>query len=151
MSSFDDLLAELSRVLLALDATDEADAAARARLEARRDELREVLREVDIDARRPTAELLEEHTRLEARLEAARNERVKKIHGKYLGATQTVGGGGSSEKPQAFTERRQRFVSSAAFQLRMTTASFIVFPLKACCLQSSFTDPALRGSATTTS
>ncbi len=93
MSSFDELLAELSRVLLALDATDEADAGSRARLEARRDELREVLREVDIDARRPTAELLEEHTRLEARLEAARNERVKKIHGKYLGATQTVGGG----------------------------------------------------------
>lgn len=89
--SLDALLAELSRTLLALD--DEGDPDARRVLEARRDEIREVLRGVDMDELRPTAELLEEHKRLEARLVVARKERVKKAGTKYLGATQTVGGG----------------------------------------------------------
>lgn len=91
MTTLDAMLAELSEVLLALD--DEADAETRLELEGRRDRLREALRSVDIDQQRPTSELLEEHGRLEARLKAARQERVKKVTTKHLGATQTVGGG----------------------------------------------------------
>ncbi len=91
MTTLDELLAELSQVLLSLE--EEADADARGGLEARRDQLRAALRDLDIDERRPTAELLEEHARLEARLKLARKERVKKVGTKYLGATQTVGGG----------------------------------------------------------
>jgi len=91
MTTLDDMLAELSQVLIALD--DETDPEARLELEARRDRLREVLRAVDIDEQRPTSELLEEHGRLETRLKAARQERVKKVTTKHLGATQTVGGG----------------------------------------------------------
>ncbi|NNL97067.1 MAG: hypothetical protein HKO63_02565 [Acidimicrobiia bacterium] len=91
MTTLDKMLAELSGVLLALD--DEADPAAREDLEARRDRLRKALRSLDIDKQRPTAELLEEHGRLEARLKKARQERVKKVTTKHLGATQTVGGG----------------------------------------------------------
>ena len=91
MTTLDQLLAELSQVLLALETVD--DAVERGELEARRDRLRGVLRTLDIDEQRPTAELLEEHARLEARLEVARNERVKKVPGKFLGAGQTVGGG----------------------------------------------------------
>lgn len=93
MSSLDELLAELSQVLLALDETDESDSHNRAKLEGRRDELRRTLRKIDLDEQRPTSELLEERTRLEARVNTARSQRVKKIPGKYLGATQTVGGG----------------------------------------------------------
>ena len=91
MTTLDAMLAELSEVLLALD--DEAETETRLELEARRDRLREALRSVDIDQQRPTSELLEEHGRLEARLKAARRERVKKVTTKHLGATQTVGGG----------------------------------------------------------
>ena len=93
MSSLDQLLAELSQVLLALDEIDESDPDARAGLEERRDRLRQMLRGVDVDEQRPTTELVEERTRLEARLEAARRERVRKVPGRYLGASQTVGGG----------------------------------------------------------
>ena len=89
----DRLLAELSRVVVELDELAEGDDAARHDLETRRDELRELLRSVDIDRQRPTAELLEERNRLEARLTVARKERVKKTGTKYLGGTQTVGGG----------------------------------------------------------
>jgi hypothetical protein len=92
VTTLDELLAELSRVLTQLDSvppgSEEQD-----RLERRRDELREHLRGVDLDAQRPTAELLEEHSRLTARLRTAEKERVKKVGTKYLGATQTVGGG----------------------------------------------------------
>jgi uncharacterized protein (DUF433 family) len=91
MSTLEQMLAELSQILLALD--EETDAAARFELEGRRDRLRAALRAIDIDESRPTGELLEEHTRLEARLKAARRERVKKVPGKHLGATNTVGGG----------------------------------------------------------
>lgn len=91
MKTLDEMLAELSQVLIALD--DESDAMARTELEARRDRLRERLRSLDIDQQRPTSELLEEHGRLEARLKKARRERVKKVTTKHLGATQTVGGG----------------------------------------------------------
>lgn len=93
MSTLEEMLAELSQVLTALDGVAATDSATRADLEERRDLLRATLRSVDIDESRPTAELLEEHARLEARLKAARNERVKKVPGKYLGATSTVGGG----------------------------------------------------------
>ena len=86
----DELLAELSTVLLRLD---DADGTERRHLEARRDELREFLRTIDVDAQRPTSELLTEHETLTARVVRARRERVKKTTGKYLGATQTVGGG----------------------------------------------------------
>jgi len=91
MTTLDEMLAELSEVLLALD--DEGDAETRIELEARRDRLREALRSLDIDQQRPTPELLEEHGRLAARLKSARGERVKKVTTKHLGATQTVGGG----------------------------------------------------------
>ena len=91
MKTLDEMLAELSQVLIALD--DESDATARAELEAKRDRLRERLRSLDIDRQRPTSELLEEHGRLAARLKKARRERVKKVTTKHLGATQTVGGG----------------------------------------------------------
>ncbi len=87
------MLAELSRVLVKLDTDGDIDDAARLQLEERRDRLRSLLRRVDIDEQRPTAELVEERSRLEARLQTARKERVKKVPGKYLGATQTVGGG----------------------------------------------------------
>lgn len=93
MTTLDDLLAELSEVLVALAEAGDPEPETRAELELRRDQLRQSLRAIDIDAHRPTAELLEERARLETRLEAARRERVKKIPGKYLGATQTVGGG----------------------------------------------------------
>jgi len=93
VTTLDDLLAELSDVLVALAETEGVDSDARVGLEERRDRLRQALRDIDIDQQRPTSELLEERTRLESRLHAARRERVKKVHGKYLGATQTVGGG----------------------------------------------------------
>ena len=90
MSTLDELLSELNLVLVALDAADDAT---RPGLEQRRDAIREKLRTVDLDAQRPTSELQEEHARLAARLHAAKGERVKKVRTKYLGATQTVGGG----------------------------------------------------------
>ena len=93
MKELDQLLAELSQVLAAQAEIGDSDEQARAGLEERRDRLRAVLRDLDPDEHRPTAELLEEHTRLEARLQAARKERVQKVPGKYLGSTQTVGGG----------------------------------------------------------
>jgi uncharacterized protein (DUF433 family) len=93
MTTLDELLAELSGVLAALQEVGDSEAATRTGLEEKRDRLREVLRGIDIDEQRPTAELVEEHTRLAARLKKARSERVKKVSGKYLGATQTVGGG----------------------------------------------------------
>ena len=70
MTTLDEMLAELSQVLIALG--DEPDTETRVELEARRDRLRDTLRSVDIDQQRPTAELLEEHSRLEARLKKAR-------------------------------------------------------------------------------
>jgi DNA-binding protein H-NS len=91
MITLDELLAELSQILLKLEEAPEGEA--RSTLEQRRDELREALRNLDIDRQRPTGELLEEHSRLAARLKQARKERVKKVGTKYLGATQTVGGG----------------------------------------------------------
>lgn len=91
MTTLDQKLAELSQVLIAIDG--ETDPAASSELEARRDALREELRAVDIDEQRPTSELLEERARLEARLKAARKERVTKVTTKHLGATKTVGGG----------------------------------------------------------
>lgn len=106
MSSLDTLLAELSQVIVQLaDATGDD----RARLEARRDELRAALREIDFEASRPTAELLDEHARLAARLDAARKERVKKIPHKYLGATQTVGGGVEPEEINRLIDEGNRF------------------------------------------
>ena len=91
MTTLDEMLAKLSGVLLALD--EGPDDPVRSQLEEQRDQLRETLRGLDIDQHRPTAELLEEHARLQARLKAARGERVKKVHTKHLGATKTVGGG----------------------------------------------------------
>jgi len=91
--SFDEMLAELSRVVVALDDLGDGDSDTRHALERRRDELRSILRGVDLDEHRPTAELVEERQRLETRLAAARDERVKKTGTKYLGGTQTVGGG----------------------------------------------------------
>jgi uncharacterized protein (DUF433 family) len=107
MTELDRLLASLSETLIALDA--ETDPAERERLEAKRDELRETLRTVDIDKQRPTAELLEERARLEARLRTARGERVKKVPGKYLGATQTVGGGVVPENINRMIDEGNRF------------------------------------------
>lgn len=109
MSSLDQLLAELSQVIVELDELDETDVDDRQRLEARRDELREVLRGVDIDQQRPTSELLEEHSRLAARLAAARGERVKKTGTKYLGGTQTVGGGVVPEEINRMIDEGNRF------------------------------------------
>ena len=88
--TLDELLAELSEVLLKLDEAGEPE---RQVLENRRDELREFLRGIDVDAQRPTNELLAEYETLSRRLKVAEGERVKKTTGKYLGATQTVGGG----------------------------------------------------------
>lgn len=108
MTKLEDLLAELSRVLAELEALPEAAGSERAALEQRRDELREHLRSVDMDAQRPTSELLEEHTRLAARLKAADKERVKKVTTKYLGATQTVGGGVEPEEINRLLDERNR-------------------------------------------
>ncbi|MBT8203187.1 MAG: hypothetical protein HKN74_03555 [Acidimicrobiia bacterium] len=106
MSSFDILLAELSQVVMDLtDATGDE----RARLEARRDELRAELRKTDFEASRPTAELLDEHARLAARLDAARKERVKKVPHKHLGATQTVGGGVEPEEINRLIDEGNRY------------------------------------------
>ena len=107
MTRLDDLLAELSRVLLDLEALS-PEAEGRAELEHRRDELRSSLRSVDFDAQRPTAELLEEHARLTARLRTAGKERVKKVTTKYLGATQTVGGGVEPEEINRMLDERNR-------------------------------------------
>ena len=107
MTDLDRMLAELSETVIALDGA--SDPAERERLEARRDELREILRAVDMDQQRPTSELLEERTRLEARLRTARSERVKKVPGKYLGATQTVGGGVVPENINRMIDEGNRF------------------------------------------
>jgi hypothetical protein len=107
MATLDDLLAELSGVLMQLDDVP-AGSVERHRLERRRDELREHLRGVDLDARRPTAELLEEHASLAARLRAAKKERVKKVTTKYLGATQTVGGGVEPAEINKMLDERNR-------------------------------------------
>lgn len=108
MSTLEDLLAELSRVLSELDELPADAGQARETLERRRDEVRERLRSVDMDAQRPTSELLEEHTRLRARLKAADKERVKKVTTKYLGATQTVGGGVEPEEINRLLDERNR-------------------------------------------
>ncbi|MGI9647726.1 MAG: hypothetical protein ACR2OI_04330 [Acidimicrobiia bacterium] len=107
MKDLDRMLAELSETLIALEGA--ADPAERERLEARRDELRETLRSVNIDEQRPTSELLEERARLEARLTTARGERVKKVQAKYLGATQTVGGGVVPENINRMIDEGNRF------------------------------------------
>ena len=107
MSTLDELLAELSQVLITLEG--EPDREVRPALERRRDELREALRDLDIDRQRPTSELLEEHTRLEARLKKARGERVKKVGTKYLGATQTVGGGVAPTEINRMIDEGNRF------------------------------------------
>lgn len=107
MTTLDEMLAELSQVLIALD--DETDPDARLELETRRDRLRDTLRTVDIDEQRPTSELLEEHGRLETRLKAARQERVKKVTTKYLGATQTVGGGVEPAEINRMIDEGNRF------------------------------------------
>ncbi len=107
MTTLDELLAELSQLLLTLEG--ESDGEARSALENRRDELREALRNLDIDQQRPTAELLEEHARLAARLKAARKERVKKVGAEYLGATQTVGGGVVPAEINRMIEEGNRF------------------------------------------
>ena len=107
MTKLDDLLAELSRILVDLEALP-PEAAERTDLERRRDELRSSLRSVDLDAQRPTAELLEEHARLTARLRAAGTDRVKKVTTKYLGATQTVGGGVEPEEINRMLDERNR-------------------------------------------
>lgn len=108
MSTLEDLLAELSRVLSELDELPADAGQARETLERRRDEVRERLRSVDMDAQRPTSELVEEHTRLRARLKAADKERVKKVTTKYLGATQTVGGGVEPEEINRLLDERNR-------------------------------------------
>ena len=107
MTKLDDLLAELSRVLLELDALPPDDEE-RAALEQRRDDLRTSLRSIDPDAQRPTAELLEEHARLAARLHSAGKDRVKKVGTKYLGATQTVGGGVEPAEINRLLDERNR-------------------------------------------
>jgi uncharacterized protein (DUF433 family) len=107
MITLDELLAELSQVLLELERGPRGDA--RTVLENRRDELRAALRDLDIDRQRPTGELLEEHARLEARLKQARGERVKKVGTKYLGATQTVGGGIAPSEINRMIDEGNRF------------------------------------------
>jgi uncharacterized protein (DUF433 family) len=108
MIELDRLLADLSQTLITLD-EGVTDPGERERLEARRDELREALRSVDIDEQRPTSELLEERARLEARLRTARGERVTKVPYKYLGATQTVGGGVVPEEINRMIDEGNRF------------------------------------------
>jgi DNA-binding protein H-NS len=107
MTTLDELLAELSQTLIKLEQEPAGDA--RATLERRRDELREALRDLDIDRQRPTSELLEEHSRLAARLKQARGERVKKVGTKYLGATQTVGGGVAPTQINRMIDEGNRF------------------------------------------
>ena len=107
MTTLDELLAELSRILTELEGLP-ADSAERQSLEGRRDELRQHLRSIDLDAQRPTSELLEEYTRLSARLRTADRERVKKITTKYLGATQTVGGGVEPAEINRMLDERNR-------------------------------------------
>jgi uncharacterized protein (DUF433 family) len=107
MITLEELLAELSQVLLTLDQNPEGDT--RTELENRRDELRAALRDLDIDRQRPTSELLEEHARLAARLKKARGERVKKVGTKYMGATQTVGGGVAPTEINRMIDEGNRF------------------------------------------
>lgn len=103
--TLDELLAELSRVVVQLD---DAPQDKRRALEARRDELRQFLRSIDVDAQRPTSELLAEHATLVRRLKKAEGERVKKTSGKYLGATKTIGGGIAPKKINAMIDAGNR-------------------------------------------
>ena len=91
MSTLDELLADLSAVLTQLEA--DPDAATRQELERRRDDLRDALRSININERRPTPEILEEYEHLAARIKKAKREQVKRAGAKYAGATATVGGG----------------------------------------------------------
>lgn len=118
--SFDELLAELSRVVLALDDLGDGDADARPALAQRRDELRAILRGVDLDEHRPTAELVEERQGIETRLAAARDERVKKTGTKYLGGTQTVGGGVVPVEINRMIDEGNRFEELLARYERLT-------------------------------
>ena len=90
MSTLDELLAELSGVLISLEG--EIDEAARVELEGRRDTLRATLRSINIDEQRPTSELLEEHTRLAARIKKAKGEQFKKKRGRFAGTSRIRGG-----------------------------------------------------------
>lgn len=119
MSRLDELLAKLSGVILELDQLPAGDER-RAELEARRDELRDRLRSIDMDAQRPTSELLEEHTRLQARLKSAGKDRVKKVTTKYLGATQTVGGGVEPSEINRMLDERNRVEELTARLERLT-------------------------------
>lgn len=88
MSTLDEMLAELSSVLIALES--EVDESARAQLEERRDNIRRDLRSIDIEEQRPTSELLEEHTRLAARIKAAKGEQVRKKGKRYMGDSRVI-------------------------------------------------------------
>ena len=103
--TLDELLAELAQVVVQLD---NAPPDQRLALEARRDELRQFLRNIDVDAQRPTSELLAEHAALVRRLKKAEGERVKKTAGKYLGSTKTVGGGIEPKKINAMIDAGNR-------------------------------------------
>lgn len=91
MSTLDELLAELSGVLLSLEGDVDEDS--RMELEQRRDDLRRTLRSIDIDEQRPTSELLEEHTRLAYRIKKAKGEQVKKKGKRFIGESRTIRGG----------------------------------------------------------
>ncbi len=95
MSTLDELLAELSGVLTSLEG--EIDETARAELEGRRDTLRATLRSINVDEQRPTSELLEEHTRLAARIKKAEGEQFKTKRGRFT-VTSRIGGGMTPEE-----------------------------------------------------
>ncbi len=90
MSTLDELLAELSGVLISLEG--EIDETARVELEGRRDTLRATLRSINVDEQRPTSELLEEHTRLAARIKKAKGEQFKPKRGRFKGTSRIRGG-----------------------------------------------------------
>jgi hypothetical protein len=96
VSTLDELLAELSGILISLEG--EVDEPARAELEERRDTLRATLRSINIDEQRPTSELLEEHTRLAARIKKAKGEQVKKKGRKFIGESRVIRGGLTPEE-----------------------------------------------------
>lgn len=90
--TLDDALRELSTILgritqLATDSPEYEE------LTRRRDELREFLRDIDVDAARPLRELEEELAALDARLASAEKELVKRTKTRFVGAERTVGGG----------------------------------------------------------
>lgn len=90
--NFDEALRELSDITVKLADLDPADPTFD-EVTQRREELRQFMRALDVDAARPLSELEQELAALETRLEAAEKELVSRTKTRFVGAERTVGGG----------------------------------------------------------